>query len=215
MSDIFALNRGNVASSAASMYSSAPDSSKIDLDDLYTNNRNLYEKKRGIYERVLKLVHKTIQSHARDNPDKKYCWYEIPDVIWGVPLYNVAECIGFIYTELTENHFKVRYVHPNNLFIVWQHWVPAYLRQELKTRHGVTINSFGEIIEDEDDTDNPTADAIAKNPQTGAFMTTGGNNTGMQSRKSALKYKPVDSYKPKGVYNDELLHKLSDKIGRR
>lgn len=214
MSDIFMLNRGSGSNAGHGQFMAA-DTTKIDLDDLYANNRNLYEKKRVIYERVLKLAHKTIQSCAKETPDKKYCWYEIPDIIWGVPLYDVAECTGFIYTELTNNNFKVRYVHPNNLFIVWQHWVPAYLRQELKTRHGVNINSFGEIIEevDTDDPDNPTADAIAKSPHTGAFMPPNGN-TGMQSRKSALKFKPVDSYKPKGIYNDELLNKLSNKIGR-
>jgi hypothetical protein len=191
------------------------DISKLDLDELYTNNRELYEKKRALYERELRIVHKTIQESAKETPNK-YCWYQIPNMVMGVPVYDEAECTGFIFTELLENGFKVRYVHPGWLFIVWAHWVPSYLRQEIKMRHGITINSLGEIVPPENEDgeqyeDNPTSDTIQNNPHHAPFMQPGGN-TGMTSRHQSRKFKPVESYKPRGVYNDELLYKLEEKM---
>lgn len=218
--DIFMINGINVGS--ATERQGSIEVSKIDLDDLYTSNHQLYEKKRAIYERVLGLAHKTIQTKARDahQQSQKYCWYQVPDFMMGVPAYNAAECTGFIYTELIDNGFKVRYVHPGWLFIVWAHWVPAYVRHEIKNRHGITINSLGEIIpeeggEDGAEGDDPAKDAVGRNPKGELFATPGGGKTGMASRTGAGRtYKPVDSYKPRGVYNDELLNKIGDKMGR-
>lgn len=215
--DIFMIDGVNVGS-AAERHGSI-EVSKLDLDDLYTNNRQLYEKKRAIYERVLGLAHKAIHAKAREahKQEHKYCWFQVPDFMMGVPAYNAAECTGFVYTELLDNGFKVRYVHPGWLFIVWAHWVPAYVRQEIKNRHGITINSLGEIVPDEaedggDGGDNPTADVVGRAPKDGLFTSPGGK-TGMGSRTAARTYKPVDSYKPRGVYNDELLNKIGEKMG--
>jgi len=211
--DIFMIDGVNVGT-AAERHGSI-EVSKLDLDDLYTNNRLLYEKKRAIYERVLGLAHRAIRTKAREaqQQTQKYCWYQIPEFMVGVPAYNAAECTGFVYTELLDNGFKVRYVHPGWLFIVWAHWVPAYIRHEIKNRHGITINSLGEIItnEDAEDEDNPTNDAVAQNPKGGMFMPPGGK-TGMNSRTTRA-YKPIDTYKPRGVYNDELLNRIGEKIG--
>ena len=47
--------------------------------------------------------------------------YIIPKFIYGVPLFNLAECIKYLYEKLTENGFKVYYTHPNLLVISWLH----------------------------------------------------------------------------------------------
>jgi hypothetical protein len=190
---------------------------KINLDDLYTNNQKKYEHKRWLYNRVLKMAHKTIQTHAQT---QTHCWYEVPEIFWGEPKYSATECIAHLIYELKENGFMVRYVHPNRLFIVWKHWVPSYVRQEIKLRHGIKVNEYGQILPDEDEDadggDNPTADSIEKNPNNGLFMQSGAA-TGMSSRKQGLAnaanpaYKSVQSYKPRGVYNDELLNRLGEK----
>jgi len=190
-------------------------SEKINLDDLYDNNKNIYEKKKILYNRILKLVHKTIQSHAKKQ--QTYCWYEIPDVMWGIPKYDSSECIAHIIYQLNNNDFMVRYVHPNRLFIVWKHWVPSYLRNDLKIKHGITINQYGTIIptdENNPDEDNPTNDAISQNPHNGLFMPPG-DATGMRGRNNpqqSKQYRSIQSYKPQGVYNEELLNKLGEKM---
>ena len=189
------------------------DVSKLELDTLFEKNRQIYEKKRAIYNRVLRLCHKTIQTAAKT---KQYCWYDVPEFIWGSPSYSNSECIAHLMYELKENDFMVRYIHPSKLFIVWQHWVPTYMRTQIKTRHGIRINQYGQILppEDEDDTgaDNPTHDSIKRDPNSGLFMEPGAA-TGMQSRGPPQKnYRPTQSYKPRGVYNEELLNKLGEKL---
>ena len=57
----------------------------------------------------------------------------------GVPKYDSDSCIAYVIDKLQENGFKIRYTHPNMLFISWQHWVPEYVRSEIKKKTGVVI----------------------------------------------------------------------------
>jgi hypothetical protein len=100
---------------------------------------------------------------------------------------------------LQENGFNVRYFHPNTLFICWEHWVPSYVRNEIKKQTGIVINEFGEKIEEEktDDTDEEY-----------------NHQQDIQQVKNSKKYTPINSYKPSGklVYSEELLNKIENKI---
>ena len=100
---------------------------------------------------------------------------------------------------LQENGFNVRYFHPNTLFICWEHWVPSYVRNEIKKQTGIVINEFGEKIE-EDKTDDVDEEYNQQQD--------------IQQIKNSKKYTPINSYKPSGklVYSEELLNKIENKI---
>jgi hypothetical protein len=98
---------------------------------------------------------------------------------------------------LEENGFNVKYFHPNTLFICWEHWVPSYVRNEIKHKTGIIINEYGEKISennDEDEKEQPKEN--------------------IEQIKNSKKYTPINSYKPSGklVYSDDLLNKIDDKI---
>ena len=135
---------------------------KMDLDELYEKKRMIEEQKKALYNRVLRLAHKTIKHNAQQN--KTYCWYEIPEVLWGYPKYDVSECIGHLLYELKENNFIIRYVHPNKLFIVWEHWIPAFTRMnlKLKSKGQININQYGQLIPNDDDDDLDVDDETPK-----------------------------------------------------
>ena len=101
---------------------------------------------------------------------------------------------------LEENGFKVRYFHPNTLFISWDHWVPSYVRTEIKKKTGININEYGEKIQEEIE--------LEEEPQQLEQHGT------IQQIKNSKKYTPINSYKPSGklVYSEDLLNKLEDKI---
>ena len=42
---------------------------------------------------------------------------------------------GYLIDKLQENKFNVKYIHPNTLFISWIHWVPQYVRTEIKNKN--------------------------------------------------------------------------------
>ena len=92
-------------------------------------------------------------------------------------------CLLFLIDSLQNNGFKVQYFHPNTIFISWAHWVPSYVRDEIKIKTGVKINEFG-IKQEEKNVD------VLDN---------------YNSKKDILKqpakknYTPIHSYKPSNM----------------
>jgi hypothetical protein len=68
----------------------------------------------------------------------------MPEVLIGCPNYNLEECLLFVIDKLQTDGFLTRYIHPNLLMISWNHWVPSYVRDEIKKKTGKQINSYGE-----------------------------------------------------------------------
>ena len=48
-----------------------------------------------------------------------YTWYQIPEFIVGLPLYNLLDCKLYIENKLKENGFITEFFEPNILFITW------------------------------------------------------------------------------------------------
>jgi hypothetical protein len=74
----------------------------------------------------------------------------MPEVLIGYPNYNFEECLVFIIDKLQNDGFLTRYIHPNLLLISWNHWVPMYVRDEIKKKTGKQVTCYGEIIDDKD-----------------------------------------------------------------
>lgn len=145
-----------------------------------------------------------IRTTARQSINEKICWFVVPEIIIGVPKYDQASCIAYIMDTLQTNGFQVRYFYPNTILISWNHWVPSYVRTEIKKKTGIVINEFGEKIKDDTDKDEKTEDNL--DPKL--------NNNDIQQIKNSKKYTPINSYKPSGklVYSEDLLNKIEDKI---
>ena len=79
---------------------------------------------------VLTRIHTRIKVTSRQNNNEQFCWFVIPEVILGAPKYDAPSCIVYVVNELKENGFKVKYTHPNLLFISWKHYIPGYVRSE-------------------------------------------------------------------------------------
>ena len=185
-------------------------SEKINIDELYEKKRQQDLSKLTLFNKILNRIHVRIKTTSRQKTDEHFCWFLVPEVIIGVPKYDQPACIAYLMDKLQENKFNVRYIHPNTLFISWLHWVPSYVRTELKKKTGIIINEFGEKI-DETDTQNNKITYEATNPDDYMFSTKEQTNQGKQQKKN---YTPINSYKPSGnlVYEEDLLNKIGDKI---
>lgn len=184
-------------------------SEKINIDELYEKKRQNDVNKLELFKKILNRIHVRIKTTARQNVNEKFCWFVVPEVIIGVPRYDQAACIAYIMDTLQTNGFQVRYFHPNTIFISWNHWVPTYVRNEIKKKMGIVINEYGEKISDEkndnDDSDdeNDEFESERQNSQ-----------QGLQQIKNSKKYTPINSYKPSGklVYSEDLLNKIENKF---
>lgn len=176
-------------------------SEKINIDDLYEKKKQSDLNKLELFKKILNRIHVRIKTVSRQSLTEKYCWYVVPEIIIGVPRYDQGACIAYIMDALQNNGFKVKYFHPNTLFISWHHWVPSYVRTELKKKLGIVVNEHGERIYEEKNEEEDNSN----------------NNYAEQSNVSSnnsKKYTPIDSYKPLGnlVYSNDLLNKTKNKF---
>ena len=118
------------------------------MDDLYEKKRKYDLNKLALFNKILNRVHVRIKTTSRQKIDEQFCWFIVPEIILGVPKYDQAACIAYLMDKLKTNGFNIKYIHPNTLFISWMHWVPSYVRTELKKKTGIEINEYGEKVID-------------------------------------------------------------------
>ncbi len=176
-------------------------SEKINLDELYEKKRKDDLAQLSLFQKVLGRIHIRIKTISYNRDNQPICWYVVPETIIGVPNYDHARCIAYLLDKLNENGFKVRYFHPNTLLISWAHWVPSYVRNEIKKKTGITIDEFGRKVEEQNEDDELNEQQQQPN-----------SASPQKQNKNNKNYKPIDSYKPVGIYNKELLTKIEDKF---
>jgi hypothetical protein len=188
-------------------------SEKINIDELYERKRQHDLNKLDLFNKILNRIHVKIKTTSRLKMDERFCWFIVPEIIIGVPKYDQAGCIAYLIDKLKDNGFNVRYIHPNALFISWIHWVPSYIRTELKNKTGILINEFGEKIFSEERNENEKISLLP-------FNINNVNNDLLQIAKEPKNslnkkiYTPINSYKPSGnlVYHEELINTIDDKF---
>jgi len=170
---------------------------KVNLDDLYKTKKHTFDHKIKIYDKILNRIHKKIKTVARNRHSNCFCMYIIPEFILGIPRYNIGLCTTHIIDKLETNGFKIKYTHPNLLFISWQHFIPYYERQEYKKKTGVNIDGFGNVITKKTkkkESENIN-DLLLKNSDISTIKTKKSN------------FKDIASYKPTGkfIYDKETI----------
>ena len=186
-------------------------SEKLNIDELYEKKRNHDVNQLALFNKILNRVHVRIKTASRQKVDFQSGWYVIPEVIIGVPKYDQAHCIAYIIDKLKTNGFNVRYIHPNTLFISWNHFVPSYIRSELKKKTGIVINEFGEKI-DENAEEDSSMKAISNDPN--EILLQQKMDVTQSGKVLKKEYTPIKSYKPSGnlIYDDDLLNKINDRF---
>jgi hypothetical protein len=189
-------------------------SEKLNIDELYEKKRQYDLSKLELYNKILNRIHVRIKTTSRQKMDEQFCWFVVPEMIIGVPKYDQASCIAYLMDKLKDNGFNIRYIHPNTLFISWLHWVPSYVRTELKKKTGIIIDEYGQKVGDGDgdDSNNNELGLAGIGRNNGRLKIEDKNpQTNFKDKKV---YTPITSYKPSGnfVYNDDLLNKIEDKF---
>jgi hypothetical protein len=185
-------------------------SEKLNIDELYEKKRQYDLGKLALFNKILNRIHVRIKNTSRQKIDEQFCWFVVPEIIIGVPKYDQAACIAYLIDKLKNNGFNVRYIHPNTLFISWLHWIPSYVREELKKKTGLAINEYGQKILETNDDDNKLT-FEPKNPNDFIINM---KNTEQKSKQPKKEYTPIKTYKPSGnlVYGDDLLNRIEDKF---
>ena len=188
-------------------------SEKLNIDELYEKKRQQDLNKLALFNKILNRIHVKIKTVSRQKVDEQFCWFLVPETIIGVPRYDQGTCIAYLIEKLKTNGFNVRYIHPNTLFISWMHFIPSYVRTELKKKTGIVVNEFGQKIDEQADNETKAITNESTNPND--YILNMKNQDTMDKGKSQKKeYTPVNSYKPSGnfVYDDDILNKIENKF---
>jgi hypothetical protein len=185
-------------------------SEKLNIDELYEKKRKYDLNKLALYNKILNRIHVRIKTVSRQKVDECFCWFLVPEIIIGVPKYDQGACIAYLLDRLKDNGFNVRYIHPNTLFISWLHWVPSYVRTELKKKTGILIDEFGRKVEE--NTEEQEGLIEPTNPND--YVLNRNQDPSQKGKQVKKEYTPIKSYKPSGnlVYDDDLLNKIEGKF---
>ena len=124
---------------------------KMDLEELYESKKKTDLIRLSMYNKLLQRIHQKIKTTSRQRTNNQICFFIMPEIMIGFPKYDIAEAVYYIMNQLDDNGFRSKYVHPNLIIICWSHWIPGYVRKQLKKKTGIEVDSFGEEINKDDD----------------------------------------------------------------
>jgi hypothetical protein len=90
---------------------------KINIFELHRTIHEKNQRKEECYEKVLEYCHKKITIAAENK--KLRCVIDVPEYMYGYPLYNLNDCINFIINHMQKNGFLVNYYFPKILYVSW------------------------------------------------------------------------------------------------
>jgi len=191
------------------------DPIKLNLDDLYERKQQQDLNTLSLYNRVLARIHNRIKLVSRQQTKEQFCWYLMPETIIGVPKFDNGACTAYIIDQLRDNGFEVKYTHPNLLLISWAAHCPSYVRNEIKKKTGIVVDSMGNKVDKDTEeargreSDNPNE--LMFNRAEGGSNGNNGSN-GSNGKDGKKMYTPIETYKPSGIiYNESLLRKIEDR----
>ena len=186
------------------------ESYKINMDELYEKKQQRDLNTLNTYNKILTRIHNKIKYTSKQTITEKFCWYVIPEVVLGVPKFDHTSCTAFIIHKLRENGFIVKYTHPNLLFISWDHWIPTYVRNEIKKKTGIQVDSFGKELNQDDSNKNINTDNNFDNIILSKKSNSDSTIEIKDNKKLNDNFKKIDSYKPSGnlIYSNELFKKM-------
>lgn len=169
---------------------------KVNLDDLYEKKRLHDLRTLDVFNKILNRIHNKIKITSRQKLQEQFCWFVVPEVMIGIPKYNQSDCIAYLIDKLKDNGFLCKYIHPNVLFISWKHWIPTYVRDQIKKKTGLNVDGFGKPKQDKQNIND-----TLKNP----------NKLSNKDSKKPNNFKSINDYKPSKnfVYSNNLLGKIN------
>ena len=95
--------------------------SSLNINKLYETMDEKNMKRLEKFDEILKQIHTRIKYYAK--LERTYCFFNVPEFIIGVPLYNVNDLRTYIMSCLNKDGFKMLRIEPNWLFISWERHV--------------------------------------------------------------------------------------------
>ena len=90
----------------------------MNINKLHKEVEERENRKFKTFEKVLDLCYQKILAHNQSNNNYS-CTYLVPNMVFGLPLYDVGECCSYIIEKLIEKGFDIYLAQPTTLHISW------------------------------------------------------------------------------------------------
>lgn len=90
---------------------------QLHVKDLLRAEDQRKKNRQRSFEQVLTNIYTRMKSLAGIRHTR--CMYQVPEFMFGYPLYTLNECIAFIHDRLSSSGFVCTYYFPNVLYISW------------------------------------------------------------------------------------------------
>ena len=114
------LMNTNLYTSASDINIPLVNKHSINISKLRNDVQHRESRKYKTFEKVLDLCYQKILSTNKTSTDC-CCTFICPHVIFGLPLFNIIECINFIMEKLLDKGFEVHLILQTHIVISWQH----------------------------------------------------------------------------------------------
>lgn len=89
----------------------------ISLTEIHKKQREKEHIRLKIYKIILSRCFLKIKNSSIK--EETFCFFELPEYLPGLPLYNLTECVMFILNNLKEKGFNAKYAGEYLLFVSW------------------------------------------------------------------------------------------------
>ena len=194
----------------------------LNINKLRNEVEERENKKYKTFETVLEMCYKKILNINKQNNDYN-CTFIVPNVVFGLPLYNVSECVRFIMDKLVEKGFEIYFAPPTTINI---YWIPKdYNKNKFYNTYNTSQNNItnpNQVIEYYN----------SLQPQNKFMIKYTGNNSNINENENNyydngnykniktkinnknINYKPIDDYKTtqNTIYDNDDLELFQNKI---
>lgn len=87
----------------------------VELNKVHENRK---KQKEEVYKYVYNKICERIK-YLNNQLYLKECTYDIPNIIWGYPIYDIQACVCYIMVKLRKDEIFVQYIYPRRLYISW------------------------------------------------------------------------------------------------
>jgi hypothetical protein len=89
----------------------------FNVQDIHKKQKEKENSRINIYKSITSRCFKKIKETSLN--EETFCFFNIPEYIPGLPLYNMTECVMFILNILREKGFNARYCDKYVIYISW------------------------------------------------------------------------------------------------
>ena len=114
---------------------------QLNILELHKNINEKANKRKQYFTTVLEKCHSKIR---RASEKELYeCIYDVPEFVVGLPVYKITDCIIFLFENLKENGFNVKYHYPKFLYISWK---PVNVDKYILDKNTINVNNYDELL---------------------------------------------------------------------